>query len=105
MQYLATSLLEGNIDTTIKLPHIEELEEVGAMRPPAYKKKVGRTQTERFRSAENQHQPGSHGVPPPARQCRNCRLTGHNAASCQQPAQRPPVDFPGTIAKVAAPFM
>jgi hypothetical protein len=43
--------LEGNGDTTAILPQIDELEEVGSMRPPFYKKRVGRNQTRRFQSA------------------------------------------------------
>jgi hypothetical protein len=100
--------LEGNDDKTAILPQIEELEEVGSMRPPFYQKKKGRNQTARYQSGGHKHQAGAtHGVKPP-RKCSNCKLPGHNAATCNQPvqpAQGAPVDFSGAFGDVAGPYM
>jgi hypothetical protein len=79
------------------------------MRPPFYKKRVGRNQTRRFQSAGQQHQAGvTRGVKPGARKCRNCMQPAHNAATCKQPkqpAQGTPVDFSSVFGSVSAPYM
>jgi len=95
-----TCLLEGNNDTDTTLPQIEEMEEVGFMRPPARRKQAGRPAEKRIRSAGHQHQPGSGGVAP--RKCSRCKLPGHNAASCQQP---PPSTFSSAFGPVSDPYM
>ena len=98
VEYLATCILEGHEPT--KLPHIEILEERGDMQPPAYKKRRGRTQLERYRSGGTQYQQGKGGVTPP--KCKKCGFPGHAATAC--PAL-PSTGFAVAFGPVSAAYM